>query len=124
MFSLFAATWVIATVITFHARSGWRDARSVYRQTRDMLVQRDSSLAQVREMLVLVRDMTASDRHFHGCTRMQSTDATTTGCNCLARIDMNNRGMRQARAVQSGFKESPSARDDNAMNPSRISRRF
>ena len=115
---------VIVDVITFHARSGWRDARSVYRQTRDMLVQRDSSLAQVREMLVLVRDMSASDRHFHGCTRMQSTDATTTGCNCLARIDMNNRGMRQARAVQSGFKESPSARDNNAMNPSRISRRF
>ena len=114
----------ITDVITFHARSGWRDARSVYRQTRDMLVQRDSSLAQVREMLVLVRDMSASDRHFHGCTRMQSTDATTTGCNCLARIDMNNRGMRQARAVQSGFKESPSARDNNAMNPSRISRRF
>ena len=59
---------------------------------------------------------------------MQSTDATTAGFNRLAKIDMNNSGTRQARAVQSGFKESPSAmgqsRDNNAMNPSRILRRF
>ena len=40
---------------------------------------------------------------------MQSTDATTTGCNRRARIDMNNSGTRQARTVQSGFKESPIA---------------
>ena len=40
---------------------------------------------------------------------MQSTDATTTRLNRLARIEMNNRGMRQARTVQSGFKESPIA---------------
>ena len=38
---------------------------------------------------------------------MQSTDATTTGFNRLAKIDMNNSGTRQTRAVQSGFKESP-----------------
>ena len=59
---------------------------------------------------------------------MQSTDATTAGFNRLAKIDLNNRGTRQARMVQSWFKESPSAmgqsRDNNAMNPSRISRRF
>ena len=40
---------------------------------------------------------------------MQSTDATTTRFNRLARIEMNNRGMRQARTVQSGFKEAPIA---------------
>ena len=40
---------------------------------------------------------------------MQSTDATTTGCNRLGEIDLNDRGTRQARTVQSGFKESPIA---------------
>ena len=40
---------------------------------------------------------------------MQSTDATTTRFNRLAIIEMNNRGMRQVRTVQSGFKESPIA---------------
>jgi len=40
---------------------------------------------------------------------MQSTDATTTGCNRLGKIDLNDRGTRQARTVQSGFKESPIA---------------
>ena len=79
-------------------------------------------------MPVLVRDILAGDRHMRRDARMQSTDATTTGCDSLARIDMNDSGTRQARAVQSGLKESPIAmgqsRDDNAMNPSRISRRF
>jgi len=59
---------------------------------------------------------------------MQSTDAITAGFNRLEKIDLNNRGTRQARTVQSWFNESPSAmgqsRDNNAMNPSRISRRF
>ena len=54
---------VITDVITFHARSGWRDARSVQYQTRDMLVLRNSSLVQPREMPILVRNMLASDRH-------------------------------------------------------------
>ena len=116
---------VITDVITFHARSGWRDARSVQYQARDMLVQRDSSLARCPFWFVtysLVIDTCAE------MFDMQSTDATTTGCDSLARIDMNNSGTRQARAVQSGLKESPIAmgqsRDSNAMNPSRISRRF
>ena len=76
-------------------------------------------------MPVLVRDMLAT---YAEMLDMQSTDATTTGCDSLARIDMNNSGTRQVRAVQSGLKESPIAmgqlRDNNAMNPSRISRRF
>ena len=78
-------------------------------QTRDMLVQRDSSLAQVREMLVLVRDMPANDSRQRKDARHSIRAATTVGCNRLARIDMNNRGMRQARTVQSGFKELPIA---------------
>ena len=77
-------------------------------------------LSQPLSLFMLVQDGEMLD--------MQSTDATTTGCDSLARIDMNNSGTRQARAVQSGLKESPIAmgqsRDNNAMNPSRISRRF
>ena len=60
-------------------------------------------------MLVLVRDMLASDRRYHGDARHAIRAATTEGFNRLARIEMNNRGMRQARTVQSGFKESPTA---------------
>ena len=79
-------------------------------------------------MPVLVRDMLASDSRQRRDARHAIRAATTVGCNRLARIDMNNRGMRQARTVQSGFKELPIAmgqsRDNNAMNPSRISRRF
>ena len=93
-----------------------------------MLVRRNSSLVQSREMPVLVRDMLASDRRYHGDARHTIRAATTEGFNRWPRIDMNNRGMRQARTVQSGFKELPIAmgqsRDNNAMNPSRISRRF
>ena len=78
-------------------------------QARNMLVQRDSSLAQVREMLVLVRDMPANDSRQRKDARHSIRAATPRGCNRWARIDINNRGMRQARAVQSGFKESPIA---------------
>ena len=117
--------WVIAVVITFHARSGWRDARSVQYQTRDMLAQRDSSLARCPLWFVAYLPVIDTYAEMLG---MQSTDAIATGCDSLARIDMNNSGTRQARAVQSGLKESPIAmgqsRDNNAMNPSRISRRF
>ena len=100
---------MIATVITFHARSGWRDARPVQHHTRNMLVQRDSSLAQVREMLVLVRDMPANDSRQRKDARHSIRAATPRGCSRWARIDINNRGMPLARTVQSGFKESPIA---------------
>ena len=60
-------------------------------------------------MPVLVRDMLASDSRQRRDARHAILAATTVGCNRLARIDMNNRGMRQARAVQSGFKELPIA---------------
>ena len=79
-------------------------------------------------MLVLVRDMTANGSRQHRDARHAIRAAAADGCNRWARIDMNNRGMRQARTVQSGFKEVPIAmgqsRDNNAMNPSRILRRF
>ena len=92
------------------------------------LVTSSSSAIPVCEMLILVRDMLASDRRYHGDARHAIRAATTEGFSRWARIDMNSRGMRKARAVQSGFKELPIAmgqsRDDNAMNPSRISRRF
>ena len=74
-----------------------------------MLVRRNSSLVQSREMPVLVRNMLASDRHKRRDARHAIRAATTVGCNRLARIDMNNRGMRQARTVQSGFRELPIA---------------
>ena len=74
-----------------------------------MLVRRNSSLVQSREMPVLVRNMLASDRHKRRDARHAIRAATTVGCNRLARIDMNSRGMRQARTVQSGFKELPIA---------------
>ena len=90
-----------------------------------MLVHRDSRFARCPFWFVtysLVIDTCAE------MFDMQSTDATTTGCDSLARIDMNNSGTRQVRAVQSGLKESLIAmgqsRDNNTMNPSRISRRF
>ena len=60
-------------------------------------------------MPVLVRDMRASDSRQRRDARHSIRAATTVGCNRLARIDMNNRGMRQARTVQSGFKELPIA---------------
>ena len=69
---------VIVDVITFHARSGWRDARSVQYQTRDMLVQGDSSLARCPFWFVTcspVIDINAE------MLDMQSADATTAGCN-------------------------------------------
>ena len=78
-------------------------------QCSTRLVQRDFSLAQVRKMLVLVRDMTANGSRQHRDARHAIRVATTTGCNRLARIDMNNRGVRQARTVQSGLKELPIA---------------
>ena len=112
-------------VITFHARLGWRDTRPVQCQARDMLVQCDSSLARCPFWFVTCSPVIDTNAEIFD---MQSTDATTTGCNRRARIDMNNSGTRQARTVQSGFKESPIAmcesRDNNAMNPSRILRRF
>ena len=40
---------------------------------------------------------------------MKSTIQQTTGCNRLAKIALSNRGTRQARTVQSGFKELPIA---------------
>ena len=60
-------------------------------------------------MPVLVRDMLASDSRQPRDARHAILAATTVGCNRLARIDMSNRGMRQARTVQSGFKELPIA---------------
>ena len=51
-------------------------------------------------MPVLVRDMLASDSRQRRDARHAIRAATTVGCNRLARIDMNNRGMRQARTVQ------------------------
>ena len=102
-------TSVITTVITFHVRSGWQDARPAQHQTRNMLVHRDSILAHVHEMLVLVCGMLANDSRQRRDARHAIRAATTVGCNRLARIDMNNRGMRKARTVQSGFKELPIA---------------
>ena len=64
---------------------------------------------QSREMPVLVRDMLASDSRQRRDARHAIRAATTVGCNRLAGIDMNNRGMRQVCLVQSGFKESPIA---------------
>ena len=58
-------------------------------------------------MPVLVRDMLASDSRQRRDARHAIRAATTVGCDSLARIDMNNSGTRQARAVQSGLKESP-----------------
>ena len=103
---IYRPDWVVATVITFDARSGWRDARPVQCQNRDMLVHRDSSLARCPFWFVACSPVIGVATELLG---MQSTDVTTTGCNRLARIDMNNRGMRQARTVQSGFKELPIA---------------
>ena len=40
---------------------------------------------------------------------MKSTIQQTTGCNRLAKIALSNRDTRQARTVQSGFKELPIA---------------
>ena len=60
-------------------------------------------------MPVLVRDMLASDSRQRRYARHAIRAATTFGCNRLARIDMNNSGTRQARAVQSVFRESPTA---------------
>ena len=60
-------------------------------------------------MPVLVRDMLASGSRQRREAGHAIRAATTVGCNRLARIDMNNRGMQQARTVQSGFKESPIA---------------
>ena len=60
-------------------------------------------------MLVLVRDMPAGDPRQRRDARHAIRAATTFGCNRWTRIDMNNRGMRQARTVQSGFKELPIA---------------
>ena len=75
-------------------------------QTRDMLVQRDSSLARCSFWFVKCSPVIDTIAEI---LDMQSADATTTGCDRWARIDMNNRGMRKARTVQSGFKESPIA---------------
>ena len=73
------------------------------------LVTSSSSAIPVCEMLILVRDMLASDSRQRRDARHAIRAATTVGCNRLARIDMNNRGMRQARTVQSGIKELPIA---------------
>ena len=79
-------------------------------------------------MPVLVRGMPANGSRQRRDARHAIRAATTEGFNRWARIDMNNRGMRKARTVQSGFKELPipmgQSRDNNSMNPSRISRRF
>ena len=72
-----------------------------------MLVRRNSSLVQSRSVSrepVLVRDMLASGSRQRRDARHAIRAATTVGCNRLARIDMNNRGMRQARAVNQGSK--------------------
>ena len=53
--------WVIAVVITFHARSGWWDARPVQHQTRDMLAHRDSSRARSLFWFVTCSLMTLAD---------------------------------------------------------------
>ena len=94
-------------------------------QARDMLVHRDSRFARCPFWLVTYSPVIDT---YAEMLDIQSTDAIATGCDSLARIDMNNSGTRQARAVQSGLKESPIAmgqsRDSNAMNPSRISRRL
>ena len=52
---------VIADVITFHARSGWWDARPVQHQTRDMLAHRDSSRARCPFWFVTCSLMTLAD---------------------------------------------------------------
>ena len=58
---------------------------------------------------VPARDMLASDSRQRRDARHAIRAATTVGCNRLTGIDMNNRGMRQARTVQSRFKELPIA---------------
>ena len=78
-------------------------------QDGEVLDQCDTGLVQSREMPILVRDMLTSDSRQRRDARHAIRAATTVGCNRLARIDMNNRGMRQARTVQSGFKELPIA---------------
>ena len=79
-------------------------------------------------MPALVRDMLDSNRHKHGGARHAIHGCNNGRIQPFGENNMNNSGTRQARAVQSGFKESPSAmgqsRDNNAMNPSRILRRF
>ena len=71
-----------------------------------MLVQRDSSLARCPFWLVAYSPVIDT---YAEMLDMQSADAIATGCDSLARIDMNNSGTRQVRVVQSGFKESPIA---------------